>query len=119
MAKEGQARGRAVDPGRYALLARFLNFDPRVKWTLNYTTRPMTDGPVQMRNGDSNNAGSFSSDLVDGSHRWPDGTFKPENFTDLPPPRRGLPVPLPELYELREKIFLSRRDRAMNPSAAT
>jgi hypothetical protein len=93
------------DPGRYALLARFLNFDPRVKWTLNYTVKPMTDGPVQMRNGDSNNAGSFSSDLVDGSHRWPDGTFKPENFTDLPPPRRGLPVPLPRLYELREKIF--------------
>ncbi len=93
------------DPGRYALLARFLNFDPRVKWTLNYTTRPMTDGPVQMRNGDSNNAGSFSSDLVDGSHRWPDGTFEPVNFSELPPPRRGLPVPLPGLYELREKIF--------------
>ena len=93
------------DPGRYALLARFLNFDPGVRWTLNYTTRAMTDGPVQMRNGDSNNAGSFSSDLVDGSHRWPDGTFEPVNFSELPPPRRGLPVSLPELYELREKIF--------------
>ncbi len=93
------------DPARYGLLARFLNFDPAIKWTLNYTTKPMTDGPVQMRNGDSNNAGSFSSDLVDGSHRWPDGTFEPVNFTGLPPPRRGLAVPLRKLYELREGIF--------------
>lgn len=94
------------DPGRYALLARFLNFDPRIKWTLNYTTKPMTDGPVQMREGDSNNAGSFSSDLIGGAHHWPDGTYKPDAFSELPPPRRGLPVPLGELYALREKIFL-------------
>ncbi|MFW6114618.1 MAG: FAD-dependent oxidoreductase, partial [bacterium] len=60
------------NPGRYALLARFLNFDPDVKWTLNYTKKPMTDGPVQMRRGDSNNAGSFSSDYVGGNYRWPD-----------------------------------------------
>ncbi len=93
------------DPGRYALLARFLNFDPTPRWTLNYTTAPMTDGPVQMRNGDSNNAGSFSSDYVDGCHRWPDGTFEPVSFSKLPPVRRGLPVPLRELYELREKMF--------------
>ena len=44
------------DPGRYALLARFLNFDARIKWVLNYTTKQMTDGPVQLRMGDSNNA---------------------------------------------------------------
>ena len=47
------------DADRYALLARFLNIEPRPRWTLNYTTKPMTDGPVQMKNGDSNNAGSF------------------------------------------------------------
>ena len=93
------------DAGRYALLARFLNIDPRPRWTLNYTTKPMTDGPVQMKNGDSNNAGSFSSDYVGGCHRWPDGTYSPENFSTLRPPRRGLPVPLPELYELRERIY--------------
>ncbi|HNQ90261.1 MAG TPA: FAD-dependent oxidoreductase [Verrucomicrobiota bacterium] len=93
------------NPARYALLARFLNFDPGIEWTLNYTTRPMTDGPVQMRNGDSNNAGSFSSDLVDGSHRWPDGAFEPVSFSALPPPRRGLTMPLRELYQLREEIF--------------
>jgi hypothetical protein len=93
------------DPGSYALLARFMNADPAINWTLNYTTRPMTDGPVQMRNGDSNNAGSFSSDLVGGSDRWPDGSYQPGSFYELPAPRRGLPVPLRELYELREGIF--------------
>ena len=93
------------DAARYALLARFLNFDPQPRWTLHYATKPMTDGPVQMKNGDSNNAGSFSSDYVGGSHRWPDGTYAPENFSKLPPPRRGLPVPLIELYQLREHIF--------------
>ncbi len=93
------------NPGRYALLARFLNFSPDVQWTLNYTTKPMTDGPVQLREGDCNNAGSFSTDYVGGCHRWPDGTYQPGAFDDLPPPRRGLPVPLKELYELRERIF--------------
>ena len=93
------------DPGRYALLARFLNADPKLRWTLHYTVKPMTDGPVQMRNGDSNNAGSFSTDYIGGNHRWPDGTYEPVNFAKLPPARKGLPVPLLELYELREEIF--------------
>jgi hypothetical protein len=93
------------DSKHYALLDRFLNFSPDIQWTLNYTTRPMTDGPVQMRNGDSNNAGSFSSDYVGGSHFWPDGTYQPGNHTELPPPRRGLAVPLRELYQIRERIF--------------
>jgi len=96
---------QGYDPKRYALLARFLNFEPSPKWTLNYTTRPMTDGPVQMRNGDSNNAGSFSSNNLNGSHFWPDGTFEPVNFSELPAPKRGLQMPLRELYEMRENIF--------------
>lgn len=96
---------RGYDPGRYALLARFLNADPDIRWTLDYTTAPMTDGPVQMREGDSNNAGSFSSDYVGGSHRWPDGTYEATSFAELPPPRRGLPMPFRELYALREQIF--------------
>jgi len=96
---------RGYDPGRYALLARFLNVDPRIRWTLNYTTRSMTDGPVQIRNGDSNNAGSFSSDYVGGNYRWPDGTYKPGSSSKLPPPRRGLRMSLRKLYELRERIF--------------
>ncbi len=93
------------DADRYALLARFLNFSPDLKWTLNYTTRPMTDGPVQMRNGDSNNAGSFSSDYIGGNHRWADGTYSPEPHKQLPPPRRGLRMPMRELYQIREAIF--------------
>jgi len=96
---------QGYDPGRYALLARFMNADPKLRWTLHYTVRPMTDGPVQMRNGDSNNAGSFSTDYIGGNHRWPDGTYEPISFSELPAPRRGLPVPLLELYELRERIF--------------
>lgn len=96
---------QGYDPGRYALLARFLNFDPKLRWTLHYTVKPMTDGPVQMRNGDSNNAGSFSTDYLGGNHRWPDGTYEPISFSEQPAPRRGLPVPLLELYELRERIF--------------
>lgn len=93
------------DPDRFSPLARFLHADPKISWTLNYTTKHMTDGPVQMREGDSNKAGSFSSDLIGGSNLWPDGTYLPESFSELPPPRRGLPVPLGDLYEAREKIF--------------
>lgn len=96
---------QGYDPGRYDLLARFLNFDPRLRWTLHYTTTPLTDGPVQIRNGDSNNAGSFSSDHIGGNYRWPDGTYNPASFQKLPAPRRGLPMPLADLYELREEIF--------------
>jgi hypothetical protein len=96
---------KGYDAGRYALLARFMSADPNLRWTLNYTVAPMTDGPVQMRNGDSNNAGSFSTDYVGGNHRWPDGSYEPVSFSELPAARRGLPVPLLELYELRERIF--------------
>jgi hypothetical protein len=99
------SKPREYDPGRYALLGRFLNADPAIEWKLTYTSAAMTDGPVQMRNGDSNNAGSFSSDYVGGNYRWPDGTYKPGSFAELTPLRRGLPMPLGELYELRERIF--------------
>ncbi|MES2982027.1 MAG: FAD-dependent oxidoreductase [Verrucomicrobiota bacterium] len=106
--KEGNIpfpKPKDYDAGRYALLARFMNASPDIKWTLNYTVLPMTDGPVQMRNGDSNNAGSMSSNLVNGSYRWPDGTFEPMSFEKLPPPRRGLIMPFGELYQLRETLF--------------
>ena len=93
------------NPARYGLLARFLNADPGIRWTLDYTTRPMTDGPVQMRNGDSNNAGSFSSDYIGGCHRWPDGIYEAVSFSEPPDPRRGLATPFRELYQLRERVF--------------
>ena len=106
--KEGRIpfpKPKGYDAARYGLLGRFLNFDPKIEWKLNYTVKPMTDGPVQMQNGDSNNAGSFSSDLVDGSHRWPDGTFEPISFSEMQAPRRGLTMPLHELYQLRGRIY--------------
>ena len=93
------------NPGRYELLARFINFDSTIKWVFNYTTKPMTDGPVQLRGGDSNNAGSFSTDYVGGNYRWPDGSYEPGSFKEMPPPRRGMPLPLSELYKIREQIF--------------
>jgi hypothetical protein len=106
--KEGKIafpKPKGYDPDRFALLARFLNTNPDVRWTLNYTTRPMTDGPLQMREGDSNNAGSFSSDYIGGSHNWPDGTSKPGTFAKLPAARRGVTMPWRALYQLREKVF--------------
>lgn len=93
------------DPDRYALLARFLNYDAPIEWVFNYTVAPMTDGPVQLRLGDSNNAGSFSTDYVGGNYKWPDGTYQSGSFNELPPPRRGLPMPMSELYKIREEIF--------------
>jgi len=93
------------DKNRYDLLARFLNADARLQWTLNYTTKPFTDGPVQLRVGDSNNAGSFSSDYVGGNYRWPDGTYVPGSYLTLPAPRRGLQMPFEALYKVREDIF--------------
>jgi len=96
---------KGYDAGRFALLERFLNFDAGITWTLNYTTAPMTDGPVQIRHGDSNNAGSFSSDYVGGNYRWPDGTYEAGSFAELPAPRRGLPVSFRALYRIREAIF--------------
>ncbi len=93
------------DPNRYELLARFLNCDADIEWKLNYTVAPMTDGPVQLRKGDCNNAGSFSTDYVGGNYRWPDGTYEPGSFSELPRPRRGMPIPLSELYDIREQIF--------------
>jgi len=95
----------SYDPGRYALLARFLNFDADIEWKLTYTTAPMTDGPVQLREGDCNNAGSFSTDYVGGNYRWPDGAYVAGSFSELPAPRRGMPMPLSELYAIREAIF--------------
>lgn len=65
----------------------------------------MTDGPAQMPSGDSNNAGSFSSDYVGGNYQWPGGTYQQAALVELPRPCRGIPMPLRKLYELRERIF--------------
>lgn len=93
------------DDRRYGLLARFLHADPRIQWRLTYTVTPMTDGPVQLRPGDCNNAGSFSTDYVGGAYRWPDGVYQPGSSPEPARARRGLKMPLRELYALRERIF--------------
>jgi len=90
---------------RYALLARFLHADPRIDWRMNYTVAPMADGPVQLRPGDCNNAGSFSTDCVGRNYRWPDGVYDAGSSPDSIRVRRGLPMPLHDVYELREEIF--------------
>ena len=93
------------DAMRYGLLARFLHADPRIEWRFTYTVAPMTDGPVQLRIGDCNNAGSFSTDYVGGNYLWPDGTYQAGSSPEPAPARRGLAMPLHKLYELRERIF--------------
>lgn len=98
-------RPAGYDAGHYELLARFLNVNPDIKWLLNYTTAPMTDGPVQLRSGDCNNAGSFSTDLVGASNLWPDGTYRTGSWSDPAAPRKGLTMTFRQLYELRERIF--------------
>ncbi len=94
------------DPLKYGLLARYINADPNITWNYHYAATPMHDGPVQLRQGDSNNAGAFSTDYIGGSHLWPDGTYRAGSSASTPiPVRRGLTMPFRKLYELREKIF--------------
>ena len=49
------------DPARYALLARYLARHPHV--------------PFQLREGDSNNTGGFSTDYIGGSDAWPEADY--------------------------------------------
>ena len=73
----------------------------RVRWQVpNDVVTPLTHLVLLVDCADRR----FLSD-VGGNYRWPDGTYTSGSFAKLPPPRRGLPVPLPELYEIREKIF--------------
>lgn len=56
---------RVYEPSWYALLARYLQKRPDDSWFRKHL------GPVQLREGDSNNQGAFSTDFIGGSHRWP------------------------------------------------
>ena len=58
------------DPTWYALLARYLKKDPDLKWNFKYP-----HGPVQLYNGDCNNAGAFSTDFIGENYRWPEGGY--------------------------------------------
>jgi hypothetical protein len=88
------------DPRKYLLLARYLPKKPDLKWSFLGG-----DGPIQLKHGDCNNAGAFSSDYIGANYRWPDGHYEPGSSAD-PSKRSTAPrIPLHDLYELREKIF--------------
>jgi hypothetical protein len=88
------------DPGRYALLARFIAAAADTPWDFSYPK-----GPLHLAAGDSNNRGAFSTDFIGGNYRWADGSYEPGAHAASLPIRRGLAVPLPELYRLREAII--------------
>jgi len=54
-------RPPGYDPARYALLVRYLARHPHV--------------PFQLREGDSNNTGGFSTDYIGGSDAWPEADY--------------------------------------------
>ena len=56
---------KVYDPSWYTLLARYLQKQPDGSKITNWL------GPVQLRQGDSNNLGAFSTDFIGGNHRWP------------------------------------------------
>lgn len=64
------AKPQDYDPTWYALLARYLKKDPELKWNYQYG-----NGPVQLYNGDCNNAGGFSTDFIGENYRWPEGSY--------------------------------------------
>jgi lysophospholipase L1-like esterase len=57
---------KGYDPSWYALLARYLQKQPEGFWII----KPQF-GPLQLRRGDSNNQGAFSTDFIWGSQHWP------------------------------------------------
>src|SRR6202035_2767499 len=58
------------DPDRYALLLRYLLKRPNLAWKFNDG-----NGPFQLRNGDCNNAGAFSTDNIGRDYDWPEGDY--------------------------------------------
>jgi hypothetical protein len=58
------------DASWYVLLERYLKKKPDLKWSFNYG-----DGPVQLYNGDCNNAGGFSTDFIGENYRWPEAGY--------------------------------------------
>jgi len=88
------------DASKYQLLLRYLLKKPDLKWSFSYK-----DGPFQLQNGDCNNAGGFSTDLIGGNYRWPDGHYEPGASADPSKPSTAPKISFKELYELREKLF--------------
>ncbi len=61
---------RDYDPARYELLVRYLLKKPGADWKFGYG-----EGPLQLRQGDSNNEGAFSTDFIGYSHQWPNADY--------------------------------------------
>ncbi|MGA2497630.1 MAG: FAD-dependent oxidoreductase [Tepidisphaeraceae bacterium] len=58
------------DASRYELLLRYLLRKPGVDWRFGYG-----EGPLQLKAGDSNNEGAFSTDFIGHSHEWPEADY--------------------------------------------
>lgn len=57
------------DRERYALLLRYLKMKPGYDWKFDQL------GPFQLMNGDCNNAGGFSTDMIGANYDWPEGSY--------------------------------------------
>ncbi len=88
------------EPSHYALLLRYLLKKPELKWSFSYA-----DGPFQLQNGDCNNAGGFSTDLIGGNYKWSDGQYEPGATSEVSKPTQPSNISLHDLYELRDKVF--------------
>lgn len=63
-------RPPGYDPKRYELLARYLSAKEPEFWKFAAPT-----GPLQLREGDSNNDGAFSTDYIGGNYAWPEADY--------------------------------------------
>jgi hypothetical protein len=93
-------RPAAYDPTKYALLARYLPKKPNLAWSF-----VGGDGPIQLKHGDCNNAGAFSSDYIGANYHWADGHYEPGSSAQPSKASTAPKISLRDLYELREKIF--------------
>jgi hypothetical protein len=60
---------KGYDPARYELLLRYLLTKEPTFWKFDQL------GPFQLRVGDCNNAGAFSTDYIGASNRWPETDY--------------------------------------------
>jgi hypothetical protein len=64
-------RPPGYDPKRYELLARYLNAKDPSFWKFGAPS-----GPFQLKEGDCNNDGAFSTDYIGGNYDWPEGDYQ-------------------------------------------
>jgi hypothetical protein len=59
------------DAARYDLLLRYLLLKPGFEWKFGWP-----EGPFELRDGDCNNSGGFSTDHVGGNYAWPEADYQ-------------------------------------------